>query len=99
MLETLNILQLGSGLSAAVTGRALADMGASVHCLGATFSTPLSAYLNHAKSNLSNTIDNAALRRAAASADLIVCEGGPAKLQDAGYDLKSLSTLNSKAVI
>lgn len=99
MLESMNVLQLGAGLSAAVTGRAFADLGASVYCLGATLSTPLSAYLNHAKSNLSNTIDNAALRRAAASADLIVCEGGPAKLQDAGYDLKSLSSLNSKAVI
>jgi len=99
MLESLNVLQLGAGLSAAVMGRAFADLGADVHCLGGTHSTPLSAYLNHSKSNVGSTIDNAALKKAAASATLIVCEGGPAKLRDAGCDLQSLSALNSKAVI
>jgi crotonobetainyl-CoA:carnitine CoA-transferase CaiB-like acyl-CoA transferase len=99
MLKNLNVLQLGAGLSAAVTGRAFADLGADVHCLGAMGSTPLSAYLNHAKSIAGDTIDAAALEKAAASAALIVCEGGPSALRDGGCDPETLRALNPQAVI
>lgn len=67
LLAGLRVVQIGSGLAAAVCGRVLADVGASVGCVGATRSSVLEQWLNDGK-------DDAA---SAAGADLIVVQDGP----------------------
>ena len=79
LLTGLRFVQLGDGLAAAVCGRLFADVGAGILCIGADRSTPLAEYLNHGKTIVAD--DPAAVRDALATADLIVCEGGPAELR------------------
>jgi crotonobetainyl-CoA:carnitine CoA-transferase CaiB-like acyl-CoA transferase len=91
LLAGFRIVQLGEGLAAAVAGRLLADLGAEVRCVDADRSTLLAQYLNDGKA----PCDEAAL----AAADLIVVEGGPAKLRVAARDPAALRRKNATAVI
>ena len=99
MLNGLNVLQLGPGLAAAVAGRSFADLGADVRCLAATHTTPLSAWLDQPKTSIGDSIEADLLQQAVAAAELILCEGGPAALRDAGCDPETLGSLNQDAVI
>ena len=90
LLSGLRVVQIGTGLAAAVAGRLFLDMGASVTAIGAQADTPLAAYLNRGKGQ-----DTAAL----ADADLIVCEGQPAGLQARGHDIVGLRRQNRRAAI
>jgi crotonobetainyl-CoA:carnitine CoA-transferase CaiB-like acyl-CoA transferase len=99
LLAGLTVLQVGAGLAAAVCGRDFADLGATVRCLAADRSTPLAAYLNHGKDDKGTTIDAEVLRRLAADADIVVCEGAPAALKAGGIEPSTLRTLSPEAVI
>ena len=94
LLAGLQVLQIGSGPAAAVCGRAFADLGAAVRCIGADRSTALTAHLNHGKQDFGDD-----LGRAADGVALIVCEGGPADLRDKGIDPERLRATNADAVI
>ncbi len=67
VLSGLKVTQRGPGLAAAVAGRMFADLGATVSCIGADHTTPLTAHLNAGKHTTPP-----------ATADLILCEDGPA---------------------
>ena len=94
LLAGLQVLQIGSGLAAAVCGRAFADIGAEVRCLGADRSTPLAAYLNDGKAEIAGDLGSAA-----SGADVILCEGRPADLKAAGIDIAALRACNGDAVV
>ena len=91
LLTGFRVVQIGPGLAAAVCGRVLADVGAEVTCIDPDRSTPLAAWLNHAKPP--------AAADAIATADMIVCEGGPAALRTRGSDIDSLRRDNPTATI
>ena len=74
LLKKLEVVQIGPGLAAAVCTRLLADLGAHVSCIDQDASSPLAAWLNHAKS-VANTSE--AQRAALGSARLIVREASP----------------------
>ncbi|MBN9563326.1 MAG: CoA transferase [Alphaproteobacteria bacterium] len=95
LLEGLRCVQLGKGLAAAVCGRLLADVGASVACIDPDFSTTLAIHLNHGKAVVAN--DTAASREALAGAALIVCEGSPARLRAERRDADALRPINLTA--
>jgi crotonobetainyl-CoA:carnitine CoA-transferase CaiB-like acyl-CoA transferase len=97
LLTGLRVVQLGDGLAAAVWGRLLADIGANVTCSDPDISTHLAVYLNHGKTVVSS--HRAAERDAIATADLIVCEGGPRELRARGYDGGSLRRINAAAAL
>ena len=97
LLQGLRVVQIGSGLAAAVCGRLFADLGADVGCIDPDLSTPLAFYLNHAKSIVPN--DLATKHDAVAKADLIVCEGCPRELRALHYDSDSLRRLNAAAAL
>ena len=88
LLEGLRVAQLGPGLAAAVCGRMLGDAGASVCRVGADRSSPLAAWLNAGA-------DTGSVE----TADLIVAEGGPAKLRAAAWDEAALRRRNNRAAI
>jgi len=67
LLAGLRVVQIGPGLAAAVCGRVLADVGASVACVGAARSSALEQWLNDGKPDAAR----------AADADLIVLQDGP----------------------
>lgn len=90
LLAGLKVLQIGSGLAAAVCGRAFADLGAAVRCVDADRSTPLAAYLNDGKGDTGPESGPVAL---------VICEGGPAALQAAGTDIETLRADHPNAVI
>ena len=92
LLEGLHAVQLGKGLAAAVCGRLLADVGASVTCVDPDFSTALAVHLNHGKQVVADDT-------AARTADLIVCEGNPARLRGEGRDADGLRPLNATAAL
>ena len=93
LLQGFRVAQLDSGLAAAVCGRLLADVGASVTCLAADISSPLQAYLDHDKPV---TSDVAAML---ASADLLVAQGRPSELRLRGHDPDSLRARNPYAAL
>jgi crotonobetainyl-CoA:carnitine CoA-transferase CaiB-like acyl-CoA transferase len=66
LLAGLTVVQVGSGLAAAVCGRMFADLGATVLCVDPDLSTALAQHLNSGKDTAS--ID------ATSRADLIVCQ-------------------------
>jgi benzylsuccinate CoA-transferase BbsE subunit len=82
---------VGRGLAAAVCGRLLADVGADVAGIDADTSTLLAAYLNHGKPAVG--------RNALATAELIVCEGGPTELRARQCDAGMLRQLNATAAL
>jgi benzylsuccinate CoA-transferase BbsE subunit len=92
LLEGFAAVQVGTGLAAAVCGRVLADVGATVTCIDPDNSTPLAAFLNHGKPVVSapGTLS---------AADLIVCEGRPDDLRDRQHDADALRRLNPSAAI
>src|SRR6185437_673141 len=92
LLEGLRAVQLGKGLAAAVCGRLLADVGASVACVDPDFSTALAIHLNHGKQVVA---DDTVTR----TADLIVCEGNPVRLRAEGRDADGLRPLNATAAL
>ena len=69
LLSDLTVVQLGSGLAAAVCGRMLADLGSTVLCVDPDLTTPLAAHLNAGK----DIVTAEALTRA----DLILCQDWP----------------------
>ena len=95
LLAKLRVAQVGPGLAAAVCGRLFADAGAEVTAIAAALSTPFEAYLNAGKS----LVTQEAAREAVASADVVVCEGGPAALRARQHDAGSLRRLNRTAAI
>ncbi len=90
LLTGFRVFQLGRGLAAAVCGRILADVGADVACDDPDTDGALAAYLNYGKRIAADAIANA---------ELIVCEGGPAALQERHHDVKSLRARNAKATL
>jgi crotonobetainyl-CoA:carnitine CoA-transferase CaiB-like acyl-CoA transferase len=82
LLAGLRVAQLGPGTAAAVCGRLLADIGASVWCDAAEHATRLDTYLDQGKA--------AAGEDTLAAADLIICEGSPKALSGRGHDVSSL---------
>jgi crotonobetainyl-CoA:carnitine CoA-transferase CaiB-like acyl-CoA transferase len=91
LLGGLNVVQIGAGRAAAVCGRLFADVGATVRCLGADRGDALAAWLNDAKPE--------AGPEALAQADLIVAEGSPAALRQAGHNAAALRARNPSAAI
>ncbi len=67
LLTGLRVAQIGPGLAAAVCGRVLADVGASVACQGADRATPLGIWANDGKADAADI----------GAADLIVTQDGP----------------------
>lgn len=93
LLSGFRAVQLGPGLAAAVTGRLLADAGASVACVEPDTDTPLAFWLNHDKMIPPDT------QAALAAADLIVVEGGPAALCARRHDATTLRLANPRSVL
>jgi crotonobetainyl-CoA:carnitine CoA-transferase CaiB-like acyl-CoA transferase len=92
LLAGFDVVQIGSGLAAAVCGRLLADVGATITCIAPDNSTLLASYLNHSKTIASDD-------HALANAGLIVCEGRPADLRASGHDTNALRQHNATAAI
>jgi len=95
LLTELRVVQLGDGLATAVCGRLLADVGAEVLCADAASETPLETYLTHGKTILTG----AALHGALATADLVVCQGGPAALRAAHHSLEDIRQVNRRVAV
>jgi crotonobetainyl-CoA:carnitine CoA-transferase CaiB-like acyl-CoA transferase len=91
LLADFRVVQIGPGLATAVCGRLLADVGAEVGCIDPDTSTPLAAYLNHAKPLV--------LRDALATAELIVSEGRPSELRARRCDRDTLRRANATAAL
>ena len=91
LLAGFRVAQLGDGMAAAVAGRLFADLGATVTRMAVDHSTPLREYFDLGKVEG----DAAAL----AAADLIVVDGSPAALREAGHDVAALRRANAKAAI
>ena len=91
MLAGLKVVQLGAGTAAAVCGRLLAELGATVTCIDAKLDSPLLVYLNHDKAR---ALEPAAQRQALAEADLIVREiaRGPGAVHPCGkHELRGVN--------
>jgi crotonobetainyl-CoA:carnitine CoA-transferase CaiB-like acyl-CoA transferase len=95
LLAGFRVVQLGQGLAAAVCGRLFADVGAEVLCLEPDTSTALAAYLNHGKT----IVPAASGTDALPTADMIVCEGGPAQLRARHCDADTLHQRNATAAL
>ena len=99
ILAGLRVLQIGPGLAAAACGRAFADVGATVGCIAADDHMPLADFLNDGKHRAAPDCTPAALAEHAATADLVIVEGGPEDLAARGVDGPALRRLNEAAVI
>ena len=93
LLQGLRVVQLGSGLAAAVCGRFFADAGASVITIGSSSSDALAQFLNHDK------IVGGDFSDAISSAEFIICEGSPRELCARQHDAASLRRMNGSATI
>ncbi len=89
LLDGLHVLQIDTGLGAAVCGRILADLGANVRTLSAGNVTTLRLWLDGGKQPAA----------ALAEADMIICEDTPERLRDNGWDEASLRPHTPDAVI
>ena len=96
LLERFAVVQIGRGSAAAVCGRLLADVGATVTCIDPAADSPLDAYLDHAKRIAADETDR---RAAVAAARLIVREGPPQALAASRYDESWLRKLNAAAIL
>ena len=92
LLEGFNVVQIGPGLASAVCGRLLADVGATVTRIDPDLSTPLAEYLNRGPVSVDHD-------QAMAGADLLICEGSPARLRQAGCDVDTLRHRNAHAAL
>lgn len=79
LLDDFRVMQIGPGRAAAVCGRLMADVGASVIRVDPDLSTPLDEYLNHGASPEASETPN-----------LVVCEGSPATLRRTSRDPETL---------
>jgi crotonobetainyl-CoA:carnitine CoA-transferase CaiB-like acyl-CoA transferase len=95
LLTGFRVVQLGSGMAAAVCGRLFADVGAEIACIAPDPPTPLTQYLNYGKTI---PADNAA-GQPLARAELIVCQGRPRDLRDRQHDADALRRVNPTAVL
>jgi crotonobetainyl-CoA:carnitine CoA-transferase CaiB-like acyl-CoA transferase len=89
VLDGFRAVQMGPGLAAAVCGRLLADVGATVVRIGVDRSSPLAEHLNRGDSTGCGVSD----------ADLIICEGSPATLRRFGHDPDTLRRINPRAAL
>ncbi|MCG8544920.1 MAG: CoA transferase [Alphaproteobacteria bacterium] len=96
LLAGLRLVQIGSGMAAAVCGRLFADAGAEVTAVAAETPTRLAAYLDEGKSIVA---DDTAVHAAISAAELIICEGAPAELRARQHDADSLRRMNKTAAI
>jgi len=94
VLSGFRVLQIGPGLAAAVCGRLLADIGATVVRIDPDAATPPADHLNRGRET-GTPLDD----QVWASADLIVCQGSPAVLRRTGRDLDSLRRRNARAAV
>jgi crotonobetainyl-CoA:carnitine CoA-transferase CaiB-like acyl-CoA transferase len=96
LLAGFHVVQIGGGMAAAVCGRMLADVGATVTCIAAENDSTLLRYLNHGKTvaNDANT-----QRASIAAAQLIVREGQPRDWLQSPYDLPVLRRINATAAV
>src|SRR5215472_16592471 len=94
LLAGLRVVQLGSGMAAAVCGRLFADVGADVACVDPDVSTFLAVHLNYRKRLVS---DAAAVRNAVETAELMIAEGRRRDLRSRQYDSDSLRQVNPTA--
>jgi crotonobetainyl-CoA:carnitine CoA-transferase CaiB-like acyl-CoA transferase len=92
VLDGFRAVQIGPGLAAAVCGRLLADVGATVVRMEPDQSSPLAEHLN--RGPVSGVTEEAL-----ASADLIICEGSPATLRRTGCDPATLRRINPRAAL
>jgi len=103
VLSGLRVVQLGTGLAAAVCGRLLADLGADVVCSGGDGVSPLAVDLDRGKAKLGRADDalaDAALADdALADAALIVAEGRPSDLRARRHDASSIRAHNPTATL
>jgi crotonobetainyl-CoA:carnitine CoA-transferase CaiB-like acyl-CoA transferase len=90
VLSGFRVVQMGRGLAAAVCGRLLADVGATVSRIDPDRSTPLAEQLNRGPETIDGGLGDA---------DLIVCEGSPVTLRRNGYDLDTLRRTNKRAAV
>jgi crotonobetainyl-CoA:carnitine CoA-transferase CaiB-like acyl-CoA transferase len=91
LLTGFRVAQIGPGRAAALCGRLLADVGASVARTDRPGDTALDAWADSGKVEASE----ASLH----GADLILCEGGPAALRSRGHDAAALRRLNPSAAL
>ena len=92
LLNGFHAMRIGSGLAAAVCGRLLADVGATVSSSGPAGSAPLAQHLDRG-------LGPGASNHAMATADLLICEGSPATLRRTGRDIQTLRRLNPRAAL
>lgn len=92
LLDGFRAVQIGPGLAAAVCGRMLADVGASVVRIDPDRSSPLAEYLNRGPAAAGDG-------HAIATAHLIIREGSPLTLQRSAYTPGSLRRLNPRAAL
>ena len=88
-----SVLQLGPGRAAAVCGRLLADVGASVTCTDPNASSPLESYLDSGKAVARAT------SAVIAAAALMIVEGRPAELRQRHHDLAAIRAVNPHAAV
>ena len=96
LLEGFAVVQIGRGSAAAVCGRLLSDVGATVTCIDPAADSPLDAYLDHAKRIAADETDQ---RAAVAAARLIVREGPPQELAASRCGEAWLRGLNAAAIL
>lgn len=107
LLQGFRVVQVGPGRAAAVCGRLLADVGATVTRIdpgdlgqgdiGPAGPAPLDAYLDRGKASVPASA--AMGRDAIAAAALIVCEGHPGELRASSHGPTALRRLNPTAAI
>ena len=94
LLNGFRVVQIGSGLAAAVCGRLFADVGAAVQRMDPDRSTWLGQHLNQGP-----TIAPEDVAGAMAEAELIVTEGSPSALRAHGYHPEGIRRVNDRAAL
>ncbi len=94
LLNGFRVVQIGKGLAAAVCGRLLADVGATVERIDPDRSTWLAQHLNQGA-----TVGPEEVVDTVAAADLIVTEGNPSALRALGYHPEGIRRVNDRAVL
>jgi crotonobetainyl-CoA:carnitine CoA-transferase CaiB-like acyl-CoA transferase len=96
LLAGFNVVQIGGGAAAAVSGRLLADVGAQVTCIEQVTDSVLLDTLNRDKEV---AVEATRKREALAKAHLIVREGQPKDWATSPYDLTHLRKINASAIV
>lgn len=95
LLQEFDVVQIGSGLAAAVCGRMLADVGANVRCIDADAVGTLRSYLAHGKTD----VDVPDARRAAIRQAALIVVERVSTAAPGDDDLASLREVNAAAPI